>query len=466
MRLRRDGSPTSRATLASQRKRRHRRSGAHDAFHVGTRSRASALHPAQIGAQKPHMRHPQRSWLAILLTLLVAAAGPARAQGDPAFRAFLDGLWPKAKAFGVSRATFDAVTRGLAPDLKLPDLALPGRTQPGAEGQAEFTQAPAQYLSEGLLQTLATRGRRLWREHRAALAAIEERFGVPAPVLLAIFGRETAFGEARLPHDLLRTLATQAYLGRRKERFQEEFLYALKMVEEGHLTPARRKSSWAGAMGLVQFLPSDFYRYAVDGDEDGEIDIWSSPMDALASVASQLRGKGWRPGRRWAHEVRPPQELDCTIAEPAHRLTIRQWLARGFTPTSREPLAAAELSEEASLLLPAGNTGPAFLIPKNYFVIKDYNFSDLYVLFVGHLADRIAGGGAFATPWPRLNQARTSEITEMQQRLAALGFYADKIDGKAGMATRAALGRFQKARGLAVDCWPSPAALSALRAAE
>jgi lytic murein transglycosylase len=284
-------------------------------------------------------------------------------------------------------------------------------------------------------------------------------------VLLAIWGRETSYGEAKLPHDVVRVLATQAYVGRRKERFRDEFLSALQLIEEGRLPPARRKSSWAGAMGLVQFLPSDYARHGTDADGDGEADIWTSVPDALASAASQLAVKGWRPGRRWAHEVRAPQNLDCTLADPAHTLPVREWLRRGFAPVGGNTPAPADLDEEASLILPAGNAGPAFLIARNYFVIKDYNFSDLYVLFVGNLADRIAGGGAFATPWPALPQMRTRDIEELQRRLTELGFYAEKIDGKAGMATRLSLGRFQKAHGGPADCWPSPAALERLRAA-
>jgi lytic murein transglycosylase len=388
----------------------------------------------------------------------------AFAQTDSAFRSFLESLWPEAQARGVLRATFETATRDLMPDMSLPDLVIPGRPPPTGE-QAEFTQTPAQYLSERALQNFSARGRRLLQQNRAVLADIEARFGVPAPVLLAIWARETSFGDAKLPHDVLRVLATQAYAGRRKERFREEFLVALKMIQDGKLPPARRRSSWAGAMGLVQFLPSDYARYGVDGDGDGHVDIWTSVADALASAASQLRAKGWRASRRWAHEVRPPKDLDCTLADPADKRPVREWLRRGFAPVGAHAPAAADLVEDASLILPAGNAGPAFLITKNYFVIKDYNFSDLYVLFVGNLSDRIAGGGAFTTPWPALTQLRTRDIEELQQRLTQLGFYREAIDGKAGMATRLSLGRFQKARGLAVDCWPSAAALEHLRAA-
>jgi lytic murein transglycosylase len=407
-------------------------------------------------------RYGHASALACLV--LVSASG-ARAQSDAGFRSFLDSLWPDAQARGVSRATFEAATRGLAPDMSLPDLVIPGRSPAAAGEQAEFTQTPAQYLSERTLQNFAARGQRLLQQQRAALASIEARFGVPAPVLLAIWARETAYGEAKLAHDVVRVLATQAYAGRRKDRFRDELLVALKMLDDGVLTPARRRSSWAGAMGLVQFLPSDYARYGADGDGDGQVDVWTSVPDALASAASQLKAKGWRAGRRWAHEVRPPKDLDCTVADPANRNPVREWLRRGFAAAGRHAPAAVDLGEVASLLLPAGNAGPALLITNNYFVIKDYNFSDLYVLFVGNLSDRIAGGGAFATPWPPLTQLRSGDIAELQQHLTRLGFYREAIDGKAGMATRLGLGRFQKARGLSPDCWPSAAALAALRAA-
>ena len=311
------------------------------------------------------MRRLSTAWLALACLLL--ASRPAFA-ADVDFRAFLDTLRPEAEARGVSPATFDAVTRELTPDLGLPDLALPGRPATGA-AQAEFTQTPAAYLSERSLQNLAGRGRRLLQQHRSPLDAIEARFGVPAPVLLAIWGRETAFGDAKLPHDVLRALATQAYAGRRKERFREELLAALKLVEEGRLPPARRRSSWAGAIGLVQFLPSDYQRYGSDGDGDGAADIWTSAPDALASAASQLAAKGWRRGRRWAHEVRVPKGLDCTQADPALKLPLREWLRRGFA--SATGAMPADLGEEVSLLLPAGTGGPAFLIGANYFVVKD-----------------------------------------------------------------------------------------------
>jgi len=358
----------------------------------------------------------------------------------------------------VSRATFDAATRGLEPDLTLPDLVIPGRPdrQPA---QAEFVQTPAEYLKEAAFTSLAAQGRVLAAQHRATLTKIEQRFGVPGAVVLAIWGRETNYGAAKLPYSAVRALATQAYLGRRKEQFREEFLLALKMLQEGHVTLAAMQSSWAGAMGQPQLLPSGFYKYAIDFDGDGKRDIWTSVPDALGTIANHLAELGWQRGQRWAYEVRVPRDVDCTNAQPEVKMTIRDWIARGYVLANGAKPDAAALAQEASLLMPAGPYGPSFLVTKNYFVLKDYNYSDLYVLFVGHLADRIAGVSGFVQPWRKVAQLPSSALERMQRELTRRGLYSDKIDGKAGMLTRAALGAYQKINGLALDCWPSQAVL-------
>jgi hypothetical protein len=186
-------------------------------------------------------------------------------------------------------------------------------------------------------------------------------------------------------------------------------------------------------MGLTQFMPSDFLKYAVDFDGDGRADVWHSVPDALASAAKQLVGEGWQRGVHWAYEVHPPADVDCTNGVPDHTLAIGDWFKRGFTPAYGRTLSAAERAEPASLLQPAGLYGPSFLATRNYFAIKEYNFSDLYVLFVGHLSDRIADSRPFETPWSNVAQLPTSDLDLMQQILTEGGYYHDKIDGKAGM---------------------------------
>ena len=262
-----------------------------------------------------------------------------------------------------------------------------------------------------------------------------------------------------MPKQAITVLATQGFYGRRKDMFREELLYALKMLEEGHVRLADMRSSWGGAMGLTQFLPSEFYKHAIDFDGDGRKDIWRSVPDALASAAQQLVAKGWQRGTHWAYEVRAPQDVDCTIGIPEITRPVGQWIKQGFSLAHGRKPAPSELAEPASLLLPEGIYGPAFLTLKNYYVIKEYNFSDLYVLFVGHLSERILDSRPFEKAWSKNTQLRTAQVEMMQRTLTKLGLYRDKIDGKAGMLTRAALGTYQKVNKLKVDCWPTAVVL-------
>ena len=395
---------------------------------------------------------------AALLSSLDCAQGAQAA--DAAFKSWLESLWPQAQALGISRATFAAATRDLEPDLSLPELVIPGRPEHTGPGQPEFVLTPADYLKESTIESLAAQGRKVYEQYRSQLGAIEREFGVSAAVVLAIFGRETDYGRAHDAHDAIRVLATQAYYGKRAEKFRGEFLLALKMLDDGVIKRAEVKSSWAGAMGLTQLLPSEYYKYAVDFDGDGKADIWHSVPDSLASAAKQLVDKGWQRDLRWAYEVHAPADVDCTIGVPENTRPLGEWLKSGFVLAYGRVLSAPERAEEASLLQPAGLYGPAFLATKNYFVIKEYNFSDLYVLFVGHLSDRIAEPRPFETPWGKVAQLPTRDLVRMQEILTARGLYHDKIDGKAGMKTRSALGDYQKKNNLKVDCWPTAALLA------
>ncbi len=401
----------------------------------------------------------------IAATMLFAFDISAHA-ADAAFTQFIASLWPEAQAAGVSRATFDRETADLDPDIKLPDLILPGRPATGNPAQAEFVQVPADYIKEASIARLASEGQKLLQQYRPALDKIESRFGVPATVVLAIWGRETDYGRYKLPYDAVRVLATQAWVGRRKDSYRNEFILALKMLGEGVVTRKELRASWGGAVGLTQFLPSEFYKHGVDLDGDGKVDLWHSVPDALASAASQLLDKGWQRGLRWAYEVKAPADVDCTMGVPEVTRPIGEWLRAGYVPVRGAKLSAAEQAEPASLLQPEGIYGPAFLTTKNYFVIKEYNFSDLYVLFVGHLSDRMTSPLPFATPWSASTQLRTADVEAMQRGLTKIGLYKDKIDGKAGMLTRSALGAYQKKAGLKLDCWPSDAVLRSINASK
>src|ERR1700753_4052960 len=272
---------------------------------------------------------------------IIAGLSPARA-ADAGFTQFIDSLWPDAKAAGVSRATFEAETRGLEPDYKLPDLILPGRPPTGAPAQAEFVQVPADYVKEASIARLAEEGQRLMQKYQAALSGLEKRFGVPATIVLAIWGRETDFGRYTLPYDGLRVLATQAYVGRCKDQYRNEFILALKLLGDGEVARKDMRASWAGATGLTQFLPSEFYKHGVDFDGDGRVDIWNSVPDALASAAQQLVNKGWQPGLRWAYEVRAPANVDCTQGVAEMTKPIGEWLRAGFVPVRGQKLNATE----------------------------------------------------------------------------------------------------------------------------
>jgi lytic murein transglycosylase len=399
----------------------------------------------------------------LLSSALLLAGATQSFAADAAFTRWLASTWPEAQAMGVSRPTFDSATRGVEPDFALPDLAIPGRPEAPGPSQPEFVRTPADYVKESQIARLAAQGAKLREQYRNVLDRIEQKYGVPGSVVLAIWGRESDFSTRTYGQNAFQVLATQAYTGKRKDMFRQEFLLALKMVQDG-VPMSDMRSSWGGAMGMTQFLPSEFYKHAVHFDGAGRPDIWHSVPDALASAAKQLADKGWQPGLRWAYEVHAPQTFACTQGVPEVTRPIGDWLKAGFVPAHGRKLGADELAQTASVVQPEGIYGPAFLATKNYFVIKEYNFSDLYVLFVGHVSDRMNDPRPFETPWSKGAQMRTADVEAMQKDLTARGFYADKIDGKAGMLTRSAVGAYQKANGLKLDCWPTSVVLDHIRA--
>lgn len=400
--------------------------------------------------------------LGALASGLLLLASSAAAQTGPDFRAFVAGLWPDAKAAGVSRATFDKAFAGLQPNLKLPDLDLPGRPTDGSKGQAEFTRAPKEYLDVAYLERLAATGRQLAVKHKAALDKIERDSGVDRYSILAIWGRETAFGTHKLPHDAIEVLATLAWTGRRKDLFRNELLEALKMLEAG-VARADMRASWAGAVGLTQFMPSEYFSYARDLDGDGDKDIFHDVGDALASGAAQLAGKGWVRGQTWGYEIIIPAAADCGFEGPTQARPISEWQKLGFKRADGRPWGTATQGVEAYLMSPAGAYGPSFLVFENYKVIRRYNMSDLYAVFVGHLADRIAGRGDFVHAFGGTGAQKTKVIEEIQTRLGKAGYEVEKVDGKVGSNTRKVIGLYQRTNGLKVDCWPSDEVLAHIR---
>jgi len=378
------------------------------------------------------------------------------------FRNMAQQLWPDAERFGIRRDTFKRAFKGLTPDLSLPDLIRPAVTGKKPRGQAEFTRRPQDYVREKSIRQLATTGRRLAIKHKATLDRIEQRFGVPAAVTLAIWGRETAFGGYRLRHDAIRALATQAYIGRRHEMFRRELLFALKMLDDGVVSRRQFRASWAGAFGLTQFMPSEYESLAVDLDGDGKKDVWSVP-DALASAANQLKQKGWQTDYSWGYEVTLPTAVTCAEDGPLQAKPVAAWRARGVRRVAGRTFASDLLPHSAFLFSPGGSMGPVFLATENFLVFKRYNTSDLYALFVGHLADRIAGGGGFVRGWGRIKQLPGTQIAAIQTILKQESFAIGKIDGRIGPNTRSQIGRYQLREKLRVDCWPSAALLTTMR---
>ncbi len=407
-----------------------------------------------------------------LLSAIVAVgcvlATPTQAQSNGSFQAFLEALWPEAKALNVSRTTFDTAFKGVEPDMGLPDLVRPGADPAGdatssAKGQAEFTRPPQDYLNKSQLNQLAGQARALASKHVTALDRVEAELGVDRGIVLAIWGRETAFGTYKLPHYAIKVLATQAYTGRRKELFRKELLFGLKMLEDRIVTVATMKSSWAGAMGLTQFMPSEFYQSAYDLDKDGKADLFNSVPDALGSAAKQLRDKGWIANVPWGVEVRLPQGIDCGLDGPANARTLGDWAKAGVVRTNAKPLPANLLDKSAYLMSPGGSFGPSFLVTDNFKVLRAYNTSDLYAVFVGTLSDRIGGVSDFDTPWKSIVQLPNRDVEEIQKLLKAKGAAIDKLDGKIGSNTRWQIGSYQRKAGLAVDCWPTAGLLAHLR---
>lgn len=324
-------------------------------------------------------------------------AGPesqVTTQDDPAFRGFVQLLAARARAEGVSEPTIRAYTEGLTenPRVVALDRSQPGTTTSGAIPRFE------PYRRTHVDTNRINGGRRVYQQVSGFVSAIEAKYGVPAPVLLAIFGHESNYGSYKGDFDLARSLATLAYEGRRRELFAEEFVAVLMMADRG-VSRDRLKGSWAGAFGNPQFLPSMYLRLAVDGDGDGDRDIWHSQVDTLASIANYFRDAGWRPGQPWGVAASVPTEFDRTSisgklnspscprvhARHSRWMTVSEWKARGV-----QPLAPIGDSVMVALFEPDGPGSPAYLLTGNYRVILHYNCSNFYALSVGLLADEIA----------------------------------------------------------------------------
>lgn len=383
------------------------------------------------------------------------AMAPSSAQ----FQVVLAEIKAEALSKGIAASIVDPALQGLELDAEVLDLA---GTQP------EHVKTAGEYITLLVSDARLEVGRQKLIEHDAALRAIEAAYGVDRHVVLAIWGVESNYGGSMGSRRIVRSLATLAAFDKRRPVFwRAELLAALRILQSGDTTAANLAGSWAGAMGHTQFMPTTYAAHAVDFDQDGRRDIWSSIPDALASTANYLKVSGWVAGNVWGVEVVLPDTFDFGLASPSVVKTMTQWHGLGveLVPAQRLlPSPPFSDTDGVQLLLPAGARGPSFLISTNFNAILRYNNAMSYALAVGHLADRLAGGAAIRTPWPITDRGlKSSEREELQRRLTALGFATGGVDGVIGGGTKAAVRLFQKARGIPADGYADLALLERLR---
>jgi membrane-bound lytic murein transglycosylase B len=383
---------------------------------------------------------------------LALAAGPASA--DAGFQQWVASFRSVAAKSGVSGSTYDRAFRGVtAPD---PEVIEKARFQP------EFTAPVWDYFDNRVHENSVAVGREMARKWKPWLDRIEARYGVDRHILLAIWSMESNYGEIlkndKVMRNVVRSLATLAYADKRRAKFaRTQLVAALKILQSGDIDVGHLTGSWAGAMGHTQFIPTSYQAYAVDADGNGKRDIWTSVPDALATAANLLRKNGWQAGKTWGYEVAlPAGKL------PGKSKTLAQWASLGVTRANGKDFKRS--SDKAELKVPDGRGGPAFLMTRNFYVLKNYNNADKYALAVGLLADEIAGYGGLVQDWKRpFTKLSFEERQELQKRLSAHGYYDGKADGKIGDGSRSAIKAFQAQMGLTADGHPSKEVLKFLR---
>lgn len=400
------------------------------------------------------------------LAITPAIAAPSKAQIESQYRNWIESdLWPEAKAAGISRTIFEQAFAGVTINWKLPDLVIPGEkpTAPKEQKQAEFG-APGKYFNAKTLDSVTSGGKARLSQNASLLKKIEQQYGVPGRIVVAIWGRESGFGTVKIPYNAFEVLGTKAFMATRKDMFRKELIAALTITSRGYIANGSMKSSWAGALGQPQFMPTSYLKHAVDFDGDGRRDIWNSVPDTLASIANYLKIHGWQSGRDWGFEVNVPQNISCSLEGPDQGKTFADWEKLGISRTNGKAFPANEMKGEGFLLMPAGRYGPAFIVTANFYVIKDYNMSDLYALFIGHVGDRIAyGAGDFQTQWGNVGTMYRSDIQAMQKRMQAQGYDVGKVDGLPGFKTRRSIGLWQSKNGMAPTCFTQPELVKSIR---
>jgi membrane-bound lytic murein transglycosylase B len=396
-----------------------------------------------------------RCVFALVFALFATGAGAntAEAPTEAGFRTFVEELWPDAKAKGVSRTTFDAAFKGVTYNARL--IA-------NTNTQAEFVKPVWQYLATAVSPSRIERGRAKVEAQEGWLRKAREDFGVDTSTILGIWGMETEFGAFEGSDNVIRSLATLAYIRYRDDYFRDELLAALSILEEGDIGPSEMVGSWAGAMGQTQFMPSSFLQYAVDFDGAGRRDIWSNPADAIGSTANFLAKHGWTKGLPWGFEVRLPRGFKLTPEDSSRPATFVSFEKRGV---SRVDGKAMPREGEAELLMPAGLKGVIFLVTNNFKVIKTYNNSTSYALGVSLLGDAITRSERLRASWPvRDGVLSMGQVRDLQTRLQQIGFEVGKVDGQVGDKLLAAVRAYQADKGAPPDGYPSLAVLKMVKA--
>jgi len=370
------------------------------------------------------------------------AGGEASGDSDPLFDAWLQGFIDRAAGAGWSRAGLTAVFAGVTSD---------ARVIKSDRGQPELSKPIGDYMTAAVSDRRVGQGMSLHAADATWLDPIAANYGVPPQILIAIWGMESSYGQVQGGYDVIRSLATLAAEGRRKDWAESQLFAALRILITAQAQRTQLKGSWAGAMGQTQFTPSDYLAWAVDGDGDGKRDIWGSAPDALASAANFMANKAaWRRGESWAREVILPEPFDYSLAEAAKQ-PWGAWAALGVRTADGLPVKPADASEPAGLILPAGWTGPAFLAFPNHYAIRAYNNSMAYALAVGLIADRVDGAGPLLKPWPQEQPIPLADRIAAQEALSRLGYDPGTADGVLGLKTRQAARQWQKSRSLPAD---------------
>lgn len=404
----------------------------------------------QTGGLKP---------ILLALALIVAGAAKAAAQPVESFDAFKSRFEAVAVSQGIDRDFYRAVMGQVRPDESIAGFI---------SGQPEFATPIWEYLDQRVTASRISRGQQAYGRNRALFEQIGAAYGVDPYLLAAIWGVETDYGSVLSNSSMIKpvipSLASLAHQRRgRVAEDEAELLAALTILQRSGMGPDQLVGSWAGALGHLQLIPTAYLQYGRDGDGDGIIDVHGSLADALASSAAYLRGLGYQPGLDWGFEVEVPEGFDYLLADREQMRPIRFFAERGVTRVAGRQFG--DLESEVFLYVPAGKDGPKFLATSNFLAIKGYNFSDSYVLSVGHLTDRLKGSGPFAASWPRQTRfPNRGERIEIQTLLTQLGYYDGAIDGFVGPMTQIAYARFQAQAGEVADGFITADSLIRLRA--